>query len=110
VGPRPELARGKPEPALFAPEGNNFVVLLDETRLGRLLKVVAERPGLSHVFLVTDADESFKTMAREVREAAAQKHPGMQVVQLYRDYLLNFLINRQQDRAAEARTDPGAQA
>lgn len=110
VGPRPELFRGKPEPALFAPEGNNFVVLLDETRLGRLLKVVAERPGLSHVFLVTDADESFKTMAREVREAAAQKYPGMQVVQLYRDYLLNFLINRQQDRAAEARTDPGAQA
>jgi adenine-specific DNA-methyltransferase len=35
VGPRPELKRGEPEPVLFAPEGSNFVVLLDETRMGR---------------------------------------------------------------------------
>ena len=110
VGPRPELARNKPEPALFAPETNNFVVLLDETHLARLLKVVGERAGLSHVFLVTDADESFKTMAREVRQAAGQAHPNMQVVQLYRDYLLNFLINYQQDRTPGTRTEPGAQA
>ncbi|WP_425973477.1 site-specific DNA-methyltransferase [Tepidimonas sp. HKU78] len=94
VGPRPELARNEPEPVLFAPEGSNFVVLLDETRMGRLLQAIGGRTGLSHVFIVTDADESFKTMAQEVRDAAGRGNPGLQVVQLYRDYLLNFMINQ----------------
>lgn len=100
VGPRPDLKRGEPEPALLAPEGSNFVVLLDESRLGRLLKTLDGRNGVSHVFIVTDADEAFKTMAQDVREAAAKANPGLQVVQLYRDYLLNFMINKNQDRAA----------
>jgi adenine-specific DNA-methyltransferase len=99
VGPRPELKRSEPEPALFTPEGSNFVVLLDETRMGRLLKALASSTGLSHVFIVTDADESFKSMAQDVREVAEKANPGLQVVQLYRDYLLNFMINQSQDRA-----------
>lgn len=99
VGPRPELERVEPEPALFAPEESNFVVLLDETRMGRLLKALGGRTGLSHVFIVTDADESFKTMAQDVREVAENANPALQVVQLYRDYLLNFMINQNQDRA-----------
>ncbi|MEQ1659473.1 MAG: DNA methyltransferase, partial [Hylemonella sp.] len=85
VGPRPELKRGEPEPALFAPEGSNFVVLMDESRMGRLLKLLVGRTGLSQVFIVTDADESFKRMAQDVREVAGKANPGFQVVQLYRD-------------------------
>ena len=103
VGPRPELQHGTPEPALLAPEGSNFVVLLDETRLGRLFASLQGRGSdapLSHMFIVTDADESFKTLARDVLEAAGKAHPGVQVVQLYRDYLLNFLINKSQEGAA----------
>ena len=107
VGPRPELKRGEPEPALFAPEGSNFVVLLDETRMDRLLKALGGRAGLSHMFIVTDADESFKSMAQDVREVAEKANPGLQVVQLYRDYLLNFMINQNQDRAT---VQAGAQA
>ena len=114
VGPRPELKRGEPEPVLFAPEGSNFVVLLDETRMGRLLKSLEGRTGLSLVFIVTDADESFKTMAQDVREVAGKANHGLAVVQLYRDYLLNFMINKNQDRAAApAKTTagtPGARA
>jgi adenine-specific DNA-methyltransferase len=111
VGPRPELKRSESEPALFAPEGSNFVVLLDETRMGRLLKALAGRAGLSHVFIVTDADESFKSMAQDVREVAEKANPGLQVVQLYRDYLLNFMINQSQDRAtAQANVRAGVQA
>lgn len=102
VGPRPELKRGEPEPSLFTPEGTNFVVLLEETRMGRLLKALAGRAGLSHVFIVTDADESFKSMAQDVREVAGKANPGLQVVQLYRDYLLNFMINQNQERATRA--------
>jgi adenine-specific DNA-methyltransferase len=82
---------------LFVPEGSNFVVLLDETRMTVCCRV-ARRTGLSHVFIVTDADESFKTMAQDVREVAGKANPGLQVVQLYRDYLLNFMINK--NRAA----------
>lgn len=110
VGPRPELKRGEPEPVLFAPEGSNFVVLLDETRMGRLLKSLEGRTGLSLVFIVTDADESFKTMAQDVREVAAKANPGLAVVQLYRDYLLNFMINKNQERAAGHTDTQGARA
>ena len=99
MGPRPELKRNEPEPSLFTPEGTNFVVLLEETRMGRLLKALAGRTGLSHVFIVTDADESFKSMAQDVRDVAGKANPGLQVVQLYRDYLLNFMINQSQERA-----------
>lgn len=110
VGPRPELKRGEPEPVLFAPEGSNFVVLLDETRMGRLLKSLEGRIGLSQVFIVTDADESFKTMAQDVREVAGKANPSLAVVQLYRDYLLNFMINKNQDRAAGHADTRGARA
>ncbi len=110
VGPQPELKRGEPEPALFAPKESNFVVLLDETRMGRLLKALEGRTGLSQVFIVTDADESFKTMAQDVREVAGKANPCLQVVQLYRDYLLNFMINKNQDRAAGQAATQGARA
>ncbi len=93
VGPRPEWADAKPEPVLFAPEGCNFVVLLQESRLMQLLQLLKGRHSLSFVFIVTDADESFKAMAAEVMEVASHAHPGLQVVQLYRDYLANFMIN-----------------
>jgi adenine-specific DNA-methyltransferase len=99
VGPRPKLKRGEPEPALFAADGSNFVVLLNETRIGSLLKTLEGRTNLSQVFIVTDADESFKTMAQDVREVAGKANPGLQVVRLYRDYLLNFMINKNQGRA-----------
>ncbi|MBS0501153.1 MAG: site-specific DNA-methyltransferase [Proteobacteria bacterium] len=102
VGPRPELPRGAPEPVLFAPEGSNFVVLLDESRMARLLQSLAGRTDLAQVFIVTDADESFKSMAQDVCEVAARANPGLQVVQLYRDYLLNFMINQDQARAGDA--------
>lgn len=110
VGPRPELKRGDPEPALFAPETSNFMVLLDETRMASLLKALRARTGLSQVFIVTDADESFKNMAQDVREAVGQAHPTLEVVQLYRDYLLNFMINKRQDASGGLFAFEGAPA
>lgn len=102
VGPRPELPKGEPEPAILAPEGSNFLVLLEESRLSRLLKVLKGRTGLSHVFIVTDADESFKAMAADVHESAGRSNPNLQVVQLYRDYLVNFMINKHQESASRS--------
>ena len=103
VGPRPELPAAEPEPALLEPEGNNFIVLLQETRLARLLRALVKRSApLSHVFIVTDSDESFKRMAAEVRAAARAAGAQLQVVQLYRDYLVNFLINQRQEGDGDA--------
>jgi adenine-specific DNA-methyltransferase len=89
------------------PEGNDFAVLLDEGLLAKLLKSLSGRSNLSHVFIVTDADESFKAMAAEVLETLRQENPGLQVVQLYRDYLTNFMINKRQGSTTEAA--PGMQ-
>ena len=116
VGPRPELARGEPEPVVFAPADSNFVVLLEESRLARLMRALKGRTKLanelSHAFIVTDSDESFRAMAAEVREAVGRANPDLQVVQLYRDYLVNFMINKRQDVAGRAGLGamPGAQA
>jgi len=74
------------------------------------MKALKRHTGLSHVFIVTDSDESFKAMAAEVREVVGRSNPDLQVVQLYRDYLVNFMINNRQDNASHARlgTVPGA--
>ena len=109
VGPRPELRAAEPEPALFEPEGSNFVVLLQETRMARLLRTLAKRSApLSHVFIVTDSDESFKRMAMEARQVGGASQAHVQYVQLYRDYLVNFLINQRQ--AGDGSTAAGAAA
>jgi adenine-specific DNA-methyltransferase len=98
VGARPELRavanKGNREQPVFIPDGANFAVLLDEGRLAKLLQGLRGRTGLSHVFIVTDADESFKAMAAEVVETLGAANPGIRVVQLYRDYLVNFMINK----------------
>ena len=107
MGLRPELRAGEPEPGLFEPAGTNFVVLLQETRFSRLLKVLARREtALSHVFIVTDSDEGFKRMAAQAREAAGAALAAVQYVQLYRDYLVNFLINQRHE--GDAAGDTGA--
>ena len=108
VGMWSELKRGEPEPTVYVPEGTNFAVLLDEGRLAHLLKMLTKRKDLSHVFIVTDADESFKAMAADVIETIGANNPGLKLIQLYRDYLVNFMINKQQDTATAA--TPGAQA
>jgi len=82
-------------------------VLLDEGRLAKLLKTQGLRRDLSHIFIVTDADESFKVMAAEVTDALGTTNPALQVVQLYRDYLVNFMINKRHDSAAVVKTGAG---
>jgi adenine-specific DNA-methyltransferase len=104
VGARPELPARAPEPAVFAPEGSNFAVLLEEGRLTKLLQTLKQRTRLSHVFIVTDADESFKAMAAEVVGEIGAKNPDLQIVQLYRDYLVNFMINKRHE------SEPGSNA
>lgn len=90
IGPRPELKANKREPEFLIPEYNAFAVLLEEKNFSQFVAEIIKRPDLTHVFIVTDADDAFKEMAREVED----RLKGTEVVQLYRDYLENFMINR----------------
>jgi len=95
IGCPPELPRETPDPPLFVPAGNPFAVLLDEGRLADLIKAVAGRTDLRMIFIVTDSEESFKDLTAETEDALGGTNLGLQTVQLYRDYLENFLINRE---------------
>lgn len=97
VGPRPELSKSAAEPAFLDSSGANFAVLLDEGVFGKFVKTIGKRTDLSVVYIVTDADEAFKDMADEVRQALRLASPSVEVVQLYKDYLANFLINTRLD-------------
>ena len=86
VGARPELPADAPIPALLIPDANPFAVLVDETRFADFLEAVSGRSDITHLFLVTDSEDAFREMAEQL----AAPH----VIQLYRDYLENFMINR----------------
>jgi adenine-specific DNA-methyltransferase len=92
IGPRPELPRGE-EPAFFAPPANPFAVLLDEGRLKALLAALDDRPGLRCLFIVTDSEDAFKDLSAEAMAALRAGSPDLETIQLYRDYLENFVIN-----------------
>jgi adenine-specific DNA-methyltransferase len=91
-GPRPEMAPG-PLPDWFVPEASNFAVLLTEARIQGIIPALKGHQGLSHVFIVTDAEEAFRALSEELQGTLGANYPQMQLVQLYRDYLANFMIN-----------------
>jgi adenine-specific DNA-methyltransferase len=97
VGHRPELPKGAAEPSFVDPSGANFAVLLDEGAFRKFVKAIGKRTDLSVVYIVTDADEAFKDMADEVRQALRLASPRVEVVQLYKDNQANFLINTRLD-------------
>jgi len=86
IGPRPELPANQPLPAMLTPEHNPSAVLVDESRFSDFAAELEGRDDLPHAFLVTDSDEAFQEMANQL------KVPN--VIQLYRDYLENFVINK----------------
>jgi len=77
---------------VFAPEGSNFAVLLNESAFGESVEIFTSREDLEHAFIVTDDDEAFQEMAQELAELISGR--AVQSTQLYRDYLSNFMINR----------------
>lgn len=67
------------------PEGCPFVVLMQETRFKEFVRHVESRSDLTHVFIVTNSQDTVYKLRHE--------WPELQVVQLYKDYLENFRIN-----------------
>ena len=82
-GPRP-TAPDAHAPWLL-PDGSASVVLMHETRFKDFARHVESRTDLTHVFIVTNSQDTVYKLRRE--------WPDLRVVQLYKDYLENFRIN-----------------
>jgi adenine-specific DNA-methyltransferase len=82
-GPRPD-APDAHAPWLL-PDGCPFVVLMQETRFKEFVRHVESRSDLTHVFIVTNSQDTVYKLRHE--------WPALRVVQLYKDYLENFRIN-----------------
>lgn len=82
-GPRP-VAPNAHAPWLL-PAGCPFVVLMQETRFKEFMRHVESRCDLTHVFIVTNSQDTVYKLRHE--------WPQLRVVQLYKDYLENFRIN-----------------
>jgi adenine-specific DNA-methyltransferase len=63
-----------------------FAVLIRETHFLGFQEKLRQRDDITHVFLVTDSEENFMLMRRELG-------PDFHCLQLYKSYLENFRIN-----------------
>ena len=84
AGPRPELPNPGSAPSMLVPEENPFAVLIDETRFAEFRNVVNSRDDISHLFLITDSEDAFHEMASQLS--------APHILQLYQDYLENFML------------------
>lgn len=83
VGQRPKV---KAHQDMIVEPGAPYAVLLREKRFRQFLAAIANRPDITHVWLVTDSEDSFAEMRAALR-------PNLKSSMLYRDYLRNFRIN-----------------
>ncbi|MGI6163802.1 MAG: site-specific DNA-methyltransferase [Bacillota bacterium] len=90
IGPRPELPDNESIPAMVVPADNPFAVLVVETYFADFLEALKTKDKITHVYLVTDSEEAFQEMASQINIP--------HVIQLYRDYIENFVINREGGR------------
>jgi adenine-specific DNA-methyltransferase len=86
IGPRPQLPESASHPDILIPEHNPFAVLLNESKFVSFARQLADRRDITHLFLVTDSEDAFREMTAQL----GVPH----TVQLYRDYLENFVINK----------------
>ena len=86
VGPRPQINELETELFWFIPENSNFAILLDETYFSVFKRYLLQQNLIEYVYLVTDSIEAYVEMNSQL------KLPN--VIQLYKDYLENFMINK----------------
>jgi len=79
----------KGEKAYFIPKGSPFAVLIDEHAFTQFKQAIAKRTNLTHIFLVTDSMEAYRSMIAQLPDTLKTK-------MLYKSYLDNFKINLEQ--------------
>lgn len=89
-GPRP--AAPDPHAPWLLPTDCPFAVLMQETRFKDFVRHVDERSDITHVFVVTNSQDTVYKLRHE--------WPALRVVQLYKDYLENFRINVSENPAS----------
>ena len=87
-----ELELSKGTANYHFPKDCPFCVLLREDWYKEFAAKLADRPDITHVFLVTDSVEAFHEMAASIDRPR-------RCVQLYKSYLDNFKINLEQRNA-----------
>lgn len=83
-GPCPELS-GQQLPVYMVLTENRMAILNDNSCFAKFAEKVENASEIETVYLVTDSDEDYRSMSRELEVK--------QTYQLYRDYLDNFRIN-----------------
>jgi adenine-specific DNA-methyltransferase len=83
-GPCPALA-GQKIPEYMVLAENRMAILNDNSCFAKFAEEVGDAPEIETVYLVTDSDADYRSMARGLNVK--------QTYQLYRDYLDNFRIN-----------------
>ena len=79
-----ETARGYGK--WFMPKQSPFGVLIQETAFTPFLRELESRPDVTHVFLVTDSEQSYREMLAKLPRKFTTR-------MLYKSYLENFRIN-----------------
>lgn len=79
-----ETARGYGK--WFMPKQSPFGVLIKETAFTPFLRELESRPDVTHVFLVTDSEQSYREMLAKLPRKFTTR-------MLYKSYLENFRIN-----------------
>jgi adenine-specific DNA-methyltransferase len=79
----------KGEKAWFIPKNSPFAVLIDEHAFNQFKQAIAKRNDLTHIFLVTDSMEAYRSMLAQLPDMLKTK-------MLYKSYLDNFRINIEQ--------------
>jgi adenine-specific DNA-methyltransferase len=83
LGPQPDAT---PANGYLLPSASPFAVLLRESAFRGFAEALAERPDVTHVWLVADSERAFADMRSAL--------PGdYAVAMLYRDYLRTFAMN-----------------
>lgn len=83
VGERPTVTG---QESYLMPPSSTFAILLRESGFRLLRRALADRPDVTHVWLVTDSEAAFA----EMRSVLPQ---NITTSMLYRDYLQNFRVN-----------------
>jgi len=79
----------KGEKAWFIPKRSPFAILIDEHAFSQFKQAIAKRTDLTHIFLVTDSMEAYRSMLAQLPDTLKTK-------MLYKSYLDNFRINTEQ--------------
>lgn len=86
VGPCPSVSYDDVDKPFHIFPKNRFAILPDERNFNVFQAAISESPEIQIAYLITDSESAFQSMSRQM--------DGIRTIQLYRDYLDNFSINR----------------